>query len=413
VIGVGASQIFDRPVRIVKIASWWQIGVIVAVLVGAVAWAALLDVPVTVQGKGVLVSVQGVTEIAMPSRGTVTQFEVHEGSEIKAGDLVAQVAQPESAMQLTNKEAMLREAKERLARHTDLNVRTNAAQLEADKVRRQEAEARITLLSGEFTVLQDRDKNLRELASKGVVARDQMLGNQAKLHEVEISIGGARAEIAGLTAQAELAHLQQERDMSTINDEISRLTVETSELAKLLAGQTEIRSPFAGHIVEMKAQAGNLFEAGAQLMTMLRDDDADPTTGELLAIAYVPPTDGKKVKPGATVLVAPSSVEASEFGKLRGTVLSVAETAATTAGMMNVLKNDQMVKTLSANGAPFMALIALQPAPASKTGYAWSSSQGPEQRLTDGTVADSEIVIQERRLLGIVIPPLSRLFRAQ
>lgn len=394
-------------------ASWWQVGAIVALLAGAVVWAARLDVPVTVQGKGMLVSVHGVAEIAMQSRGTVTQFQVHEGSDLKAGDLVAKVAQPETGMQLTTKEAMLREAKDRLARHTDLNARTSVAQREADKVRRREAETRIALQTSEFTVLQDRDKNLRDLASKGVVARDQMLANQAKLHEVEIAIGSARAEIAGLTAQAALARLQQERDMSTITDEISRLTVETTELAKLLVGQTEVRSPFSGRVVEMKAQAGNLLEAGAPLMTVLRDDDADPTTGELQAIAYVSPADGKKVKRGAAVLVAPSSVEASEFGKMRGTVLSVTETSATTAGMMNVLKNDQMVKTLSANGAPFMALIALQPDPANKSGYAWSSSQGPDRTLTGGTVADTQIVVQERRLLGIVIPPLARLFRTQ
>jgi HlyD family secretion protein len=400
-------------VRIVKMASWWQVCAIVAVLAGAVFWAALLDVPVTVRGKGVLLSVHGVAEITMPSRGTITQFLVHDGTELKVGDLVAQVAQPETAMQLATKEAMLREAKDRLARHTDLNARTNAAQRVSDKVRRQEAETRIALLTGEFTMLQDRDRNLRDLASKGMMARDQMLANQAKLHEVEISIGGARAEIAGLTAQAELAGLQQERDLSTITDDISRLTVETTELAKLLTGQTEIRSPFAGHVVEMKAQAGNLFEAGAPLMTVLRDDDADPTTGALQAIAYISPADGKKVKPGDAVLVAPSSVETSEFGKLRGTVLSIAETPATTAGMMNALKNDQMVKTLSADGAPFMALIALQPAPANKSGYAWSSSQGPDRMLTGGTVADTEIVVQERRLLGIVIPPLARLFRTQ
>ena len=394
-------------------ASWWQVCAIVAVLAGTILWAALLDIPVMVRGKGVLLSVHGVAEITMPSRGTITQFQVREGTELKVGDLVAQVAQPETGMQLTTKEAMLREAKDRLARHTDLNARTNAARRVSDRVRRQEAETRIALLTGEFTVLQDRDKNLRDLASKGVVARDQMLANQAKLHEVEISIGGARAEIAGLTAQAELAGLQQERDLSTITDDISRLTVETTELAKLLTGQTEIRSPFAGHVVEMKAQAGNLFEAGAPLMTVLRDDDADPTTGALQAIAYVSPTDGKKVKPGEAVLVAPSSVETSEFGKLRGTVLSIAETPATTAGMMNALKNDQMVKTLSADGAPFMVLITLQPAPANKSGYAWSSSQGPDRMLTGGTVANTEIVVQERRLLGIVIPPLARLFRTQ
>ncbi|MBY0320600.1 MAG: NHLP bacteriocin system secretion protein [Reyranella sp.] len=409
---IGRS-IFAQPVCVVNSVAWLQIGATVAAIVGALVWAALLEVPVVVQGKGLLLGQFGVAEITMPARGTITRLPFNEGADVKAGDLVALIAQPELRMQLTTKRAMLREAEERLARHNDLNRRTIAAQREADAVRTREAETRITLLGGEFTVLQERDKALRELAQKGMVARDQLLANQAKMHEVEMSIGSARAEIASVASQAALQQLQQERELTTITDQISQLSTEVTELRKLLTAQIEVHSPYAGRIVEMKALAGSYIEAGAPLMTVLRDDDGDPTTGVLRAVAYVGPADGKKVKVGDKVLVAPTSVERSEFGMIRGTVTAVAETAATTAGMMNVLKNDQMVKTLSAGGAPFMVLITLEPSSANKSGYAWSSSSGPNALLTAGTVADSEIVVQQRRLLGVVIPPLARLLRAE
>jgi HlyD family secretion protein len=409
--GVDRS-VFVQPVSIVKPAAWLQIAAIVVALAGALVWAALLDVPVVVQGKGLLLSSHGVAEITMPARGTVTRLPFAEGADIKAGDLVALVAQPETRMQLTTKRALLHEAEDRLARHTDLNHRTQEAQRAADLVRTREAETRIMLLGAELTTLQERDRALRDLAQKGMVARDQMLANQAKLHEVEIQIGQARAEIASVASQAELQKLQQEREMAQIGDQISELTTEVAELRKLLTVQTEVRSPYAGRIVETKALAGSFIDAGAPLMTVLRDDDDDPTTnGPLRAIAYVGPTDGKKVKLGTSVLVAPSSVERSEYGMIRGKVVSVAETPATTAGMMNMLKNDNMVKQLSQNGAPFMVQVELEPA-GNKSGYAWSSSDGPGLPLTPGTVADSEIVVQHRRLLGIVIPPLARLLRA-
>jgi HlyD family secretion protein len=408
-----APRPFDRPVQIVKPVGWLQVIAVAIALVGGVTWAALLEVPTVVRGKGLLLSVHGIAEITMPSRGTLTRLPIHEGSDVKAGDLVASIAQPEARMQLTTKRALLREAQERLARHLDLNQRTRDAQSAADAVRTREAETRITLLTSEFTVLQDRDKNLREFAAKGMTAREQMLANQAKLHEVEISIGTARAEIAAVASQAELARLQQERDLSGVRDQISQLTTETAELRKLLTTQIEVRSPYSGRIVEMKAVAGNFLDAGAPLMTVLRDDDGDPTTGALRAIAYVSPADGKKIKPGAKVLVAPSSVERSEFGMIRGTVLSAAATAATTAGMMNVLKNDQMVRTLSAGGAPFMVVIALEPDRSTKSGYAWSSSGGPNLQLSGGTIADAEVVVQQRRLLGVVVPSLARFLRSE
>ena len=405
------SDIFDQPLRIVQRAGWLQLSAIVAALAGAVVWAGLLDVPIVVNGKGILLSAHGIAEVTVPNRGTVTSMLAHEGANIKTGDLIALVAQPEQRMQLTTKRAMLKEAQERLERHLDLNNRTVAAQNQADSVRRESAETRIVLLSAELIVLRERDKNLRDLSAKGLVARDQMLANEAKMHEVEIAIGAARTEIASISSQADLQLLQQERDLSTIKDQVSQLATEASELRKLLTAQTEIRSPYGGRVVEMKALAGNFIEAGAPVLTVLRDDDDDPTSGALHALVYVSPNDGKTIKPGANVLVAPSSVERAEYGMIRGRVTSVAEAPATTAGMMNLLRNDQMVKALSANGAPFMVVIDLV-ADTTATGYAWSSSQGPDLRLTGGTVADSQIVVSERRLLGVVIPPLARLFRA-
>ncbi len=81
--------------------------------------------------------------------------------------------------------------------------------------------------------------------------------------------------------------------------------------------------------------------------------------------------------------------------------------------MMNVLRNDQMVKTLSANGAPLMVVIALEPDRTTTSGYAWSSSRGPNLQLSGGTIADAEIEVQQRRLLGVIIPPLAHLLRSE
>jgi HlyD family secretion protein len=408
---VRPGDVFDRPVRIVKPAGWLQLGAIVVALAGALIWAALLDVPVVVNGKGMILSIHGVAAVASPSRGTIAELMVKEGDDVRVGDLIARIEQPDLRMQHATKVAMLKEARERLARHEDLNRRTIETQRVADKVRTEAAQRRITLLGSELQVLRERDANLHDLSKRGVVSRDQVLASEAKVHEVEIEIGSATSEIAAISSQADLQLLQQERDISAIRDQVSQLETETAETAKLLAVQSEIRSAYSGRIVELEASAGSFIEAGAPMMTLLRDDDNDPTTGPLFALAYVPPADGKNIKTGARVLVAPSSVERSEYGMIRGVVRTVAETPSTTAGMMNVLKNDQMVKALSANGAPFMVTIELQQDPKTRSGYAWSSSQGPDAHLTSGTVADSEIVVVERRLLGVVIPPLARWFR--
>ncbi|HWK45665.1 MAG TPA: NHLP bacteriocin system secretion protein [Stellaceae bacterium] len=397
--------------QIVKTAGWLQLAAVTVALLVAVIWAALLDVPIVVKGQGMLLSAHGMAEITVPSRGSIAELFVGEGANVKSGDLIARIDRPDLQMQLATKEAMLREARERLKRHVDLNNRLVDSQRDADTVRQQAAAQRVALLSAELTVLRKRNANLNDLSGRGITTLEAVLASETKMHEVEIAIGAAKAEIAGIFSASNLQLLQQERELTGVTDQIAQLETETAELRKLLTAETEIRSVHGGRVVEMKASAGNFVEIGSPLLTLLRDDDDDPTTGPLYALVYVPQTEGKNVKVGEPVLISPSSVEQAEFGMIHGKVRSVAETPATTAGMMHILKNDQVVKTLAANGAPFMVTIELEADPSTKSGYAWSSTKGPDLRLTGGTMANSEIVVRDRRLLGVIIPPLARLLR--
>ena len=81
---------------------------------------------------------------------------------------------------------------------------------------------------------------------------------------------------------------------------------------------------------------------------------------KLEAVVYIPADQGKSVKPGFQVRLAPTTVKREEFGTMIGTVSNVSEFPVTPHGMTAVLHNDQLVKLFSKDGAPYAVSVQLE-----------------------------------------------------
>lgn len=166
----------------------------------------------------------------------------------------------------------------------------------------------------------------------------------------------------------------------------------------------KVVTPYSGHILEIKINEGDLVERGTpvlsvELLTAGGRQDLD-------AIIYVPPTEGKKIKPGMDVQISPSTVKREEFGVMLGKVASVGEFPATYQGMFRLLGSDELVQALSAGGAPIEVHVELTPDEETVSGYKWSSPQGPPTRIDSGTLCTARITLREQRPLSLVLPVL-------
>ena len=128
----------------------------------------------------------------------------------------------------------------------------------------------------------------------------------------------------------------------------------------------------------------------------------------LEAIIYIPSVHGKKIRPGMEVQIAPSTVKKEEFGYLLGTVTYVSDFPVTPQGMRRVLKNEQLVTSLSGDDAPYEVHADLLPDPDNLSTYRWTSSEGPPIRIQSGTLASAGVVVERRKPILMVIPQLRR-----
>ena len=106
------------------------------------------------------------------------------------------------------------------------------------------------------------------------------------------------------------------------------------------------------------------------------------------------------------IQIAPTTIKQEEFGFVLGDVTYVSDFPATSQGMMRVLKNTQLVQTLSGGSAPFEVYADLRLDPSTVSGFKWSSSEGPPMAIQTGTVCIASITVDVRRPIELVIPIL-------
>ncbi len=399
----------NEAMQITSSAGWMQLGALGAMVLIAVIWSALIDIPMKVKASGILLGEDGVADITLASRGRVVDMRVRLGDEIRKGDIIAIISQSDLAMQLSVKEASLRGAIERESLLRRYNKETATAQGTAVDSRVQSAEQRVATLSERRRWLQERQDNLENMLKQGFVAQETVLRNKAELTDVVNQIATARSDASSGRNDFKVQDVQRQKELTNAQEEVIRLTAEVADTRKLLTENSEVRSPYSGRVMEVKYGQGEYVEVGNPMVSLVRNDNAGDVASRVIAEVFVQPDSGKEVKVGMRVDVAPSSVQSAEYGFIVGKVIAVSEAPATSAGMMRVLKNDQLVKQLSQQGAPFAVKVELEVAP-TRSGFAWTSSQGPKTTINSGTPCDAFFVVRTRRLLGLVIPPLARLF---
>ena len=75
--------------------------VMAAVIVGGLVWSAFFTIPVSVSGQGILLSSGGVADVVADAGGQVHELVVAPGSMVSADMIIARIAQPDVALELT------------------------------------------------------------------------------------------------------------------------------------------------------------------------------------------------------------------------------------------------------------------------------------------------------------------------
>ncbi len=394
----------DYLVQITRTRDWALGCVILLVLMTALGWGVFGRIPVRAPGEGILISTGGrVADAVSTAPGRLGSVEVAVGDHVAQGDVVATIAQTEIEQRYRNAGEVLRE---RQREHADLAAKI-ARELAAKEDNFNKLEAGLNQVikatDQRIEYLTMEVKNLENLFAKGYTIRRNVEDRRRELTDAQQRKQDTQNEILKLRTQKTDLQSQRDREIQDSQFRVNEARRQMEQIGGELGQSTQVLSPIAGRVVEIKVSPGAVLSAGTAILGV----EAEGTSLE--ALIYIRADRGKSVKPGMEVRLEPSTVKREEFGTMLGTVETISDFPITPQGLAAVLHNDSLVTRFTRDGAPYGAVVRLQPDENNPSGYRWAVGQGPPIRLSSGTLAKAEITTERKRPIDLVVPVFKRL----
>ena len=410
-----AIEQLDSALRIVRVRDWSLLAAVFAALAVLAAFSAAYKVPIKVDGRGILLA-RGegnglaLKQVTAPASGRLESILARAGAEVAAGEVLAEIDQGSLRDQIKAVEAdlaRLRDEDEAITRFDEAETASLARTIgRLDLSIRRSLELDERQLAGHRAIIEGD----RALFSRRMLTQIDVLKSQAASDAVESTIGSNRSRL-------------QELDFKRIEDETRRrreklrrgLGLREAEtrrglLRDQLGRDSRIVSPYRGTLVDLMIAPHSLVEKGAPV-ALLRTSPggSDP----LEVVVFVPAGDGKKVRAGDRVEVAPDTVRRQEHGFIRGVVRSISEIPATESAIAAELVHKTLADSFlrQAGGQALLSIrVELGRGRPPTTGQApansleWSSRSGAGQRVSSGTLCAASIVVERRPLITLAMP---------
>ena len=151
----------------------------------------------------------------------------------------------------------------------------------------------------------------------------------------------------------------------------------------------------------LAARIGAVVTTGADVARWNASKSADEP---LVAMLYVPGDQATGVAPGAAVDLTVQAVPTQRFGVLRGHVKAVGRCPAHCAADRRIPRRPQLAKAFTAHGQPVAVTVSLEPSPTTKSGYAWSTADGPPHRLRSMTTVSASVHLKAQHPADWLLP---------
>ncbi|MFE9285045.1 HlyD family efflux transporter periplasmic adaptor subunit [Streptomyces olivaceus] len=166
-------------------------------------------------------------------------------------------------------------------------------------------------------------------------------------------------------------------------------------------GESVVRTVDAGRVSALAATVGQIIQTGANVASV---EKVAHTGDPLYATVYVPADNAAAVPANASVDLTVQSVPAQQYGVLHGKVKSVDRSAQSAQTIGAFLGDSQLGEQFTKDGRPVAVTVRLTASESTKSGYAWSSADGPPFELTSMTLASGSIRLADQRPVDWLLP---------
>lgn len=390
-----------RDIRVIGRPAWMTLGGVAAAAAGLVIWSFLGKLQTKVSGPCMVLSSEGVVDVKAGAGGRIAEVSVRPGAQVREGDLIATISQPDQDERIKRMQARLVEIERRAASIGSLSSRGVALSNEAFARRIGFVERQIEVARLRTEIERNQIETVRQLVEQRLATRRSLEDAQRVLEATEMSIAVLRRQLVDIERERTDLAKREAEERSQIALERSEAVRELALLEAERGRATAVRSAFAGRVIEIKAGRGTLVTGETPVVLLERRGDA----GGVEVVMYVASSDGKKIAVGSTTELLPATARKDEHGYLKGRVSYVSDYPATPQALQATLGSEELVKELASVSAPFEVRIRLE----QQSGLpVWTRASNDAPAVRAGTLCAGKVTVRNERPIGFVIPALRK-----
>ncbi|MEH1910885.1 MAG: NHLP bacteriocin system secretion protein [Nostoc sp.] len=459
---LSSPERLDQLMQVVNPKSWLPLAALGSIVGVAVIWSIYGSIPITVEGRGVLIYPSNVVPLQSKSAGQLMALNIKVGDVIKKGQVLATIDQAELRKQLQQQRAKLTELESQDKAVGSLQGLRLEQELRSQQQQRYYLQQRIlelqaitpllktkgnTSIGQQRQSLQERLRQAQALTpvflqrmeirkqlfkTEGAISGDEALKAEQEYLENLEKIADIQNQLKELDVKETETEKDYRQNLSTISDlqaqlkevdskqasmaqqdlenvttrkkEIQEVKREIAKLELQLGDNSQIISQYSGRILEVTLTPGQVVNAGTRLGTI----EAENPKSKLVGVTYFPVAEGKKVQSGMSIQVTPQIVNRERFGGIVGTVTTVSKFPITKEAAINEVGNSEVVEALISEKQEGLIQVFSDLNLDSNTpsGYKWSSSTGPHLKISSGTTTLVRVKVEERAPITFVLPIL-------
>lgn len=235
---------------------------------------------------------------------------------------------------------------------------------------------------------------IRQLDSQRITIEKSFRDNSGQISDIQAQITGLNTRSKGLEQENLQASINRKNEIAEVERNISQLQQQIQE-------RSQIKSLHDGCILETTSVVGQVVSPGARLGSLRTNTSGKE---QVTGIAYFDVKDGKRIKPGMTMQITPDTVKRERYGGIVATVKSVSAFPVTSTTASTRLGNSELADTLTNKTAKVEIVAELVPEETNTSGYKWSSSKGPDMKLTSGTTTGVRVKVEQQAPITFLLP---------
>ena len=456
---LSSPERLDQLMQVVAPRDWLVLATLGSLVLGAVGWSIWGRIPITVEGRGVLLYPYQTSEIQSPISGQLVGLSLKPGDLVQKGQVIGRINRIDLQQAIRQHRLKLRSLEQQNQQLTQLTSRQQAQEIQVLRQKQQTLQKtlqnkqqfinitrnneRLTLQRQRQSVEQTlRDKqalspilkqqlqNRLKLQDNGAIPSDLVLQTTQSYQENQQQIANLKTQLQALNQQkieieknyqsaiADIANLQNQiREIKSQeqalprrsleeaiirNNQIQEVKQQLAQFTLQLKQNSQIISEQSGKILEINAKPGQILTQGSRI-GLVEMSGKNP---QLVGMIYFSIKDGKRVKPGMAMQITPDSVQRERYGSIFGTVKAVSPFPVSQQTILSAIGNTEVTEGLIIPGGQMEVLAELSRDPTTITGYRWSSSQGPSIEISSGTTATVRVMMEEQAPITFVLPIL-------